>query len=243
MLRILYISIILVFGYTNVQAQGITLNGYLRDSTNHSPIIGGTVMNATTGKSVKTNELGFFRLPVTYNDRLYAVATAYHFDTLTYSPLFVDTVTIYLSPSGAMLPGVTVTSQFSKYQLDSMQRKAAFDAARGPEMHTVANPTSSAFGMNINLDRFFKKKYKNQRRQEHTFGKTEEALYVHSRFSPEMVSSYTGLTGEELRVFLLRYTPSYIWLREHPTDAEIMYYLNDKLKEFRASPGAKKSAR
>lgn len=235
MFRVFFIIIPLLFFGTSAKAQPKVLNGYLRDSITHFPIRGGTLTNATSGKRVMSNEKGFFRLEVANNDVLYAVANAYRFDTLTYSPLFADTVVIYLSPTGAVLPNVTVTTQYNKYQLDSIERKRAFEANRGQVLPTVASSPSSGFGLTINLDRFFKKKYRDQKRQEHTFRKSEQAAYIQYRFPPELVAYYTGLKGEELRTFMLRYMPSYEWLRQHPTKEEVMYYLNEKIKAYRAA--------
>jgi hypothetical protein len=235
LLKAVYACFMLLLAFTNVQGQVRTINGYLRDSITHYPISGGTITNATSGKRIQSDERGFFRLEAKANDPLYAVAPAYRFDTLIYSPLFADTITIYLSPTGAVLPTVTVTAQYTKYQLDSIQRREAFEENKGTVMRRVAPTPSTSFGLTINLDRFFKKKYQRQKQQERTFRKTEEALYVHYRFSPQLVSYYTGLKGEQLRAFMLRYTPSYNWLRQHPSNEAVMYYLNEKIKEFRAS--------
>lgn len=234
MSRILAILVILLSCRSNVQAQVKQMHGYLRDSITHYPISGGILTNATSGKRVASNEKGFFRLEVSPNDVIYAVASAYRFDTLTYSSLFADTVVLYLSPTGAVLPTVTVTAQYNKYQLDSIERKRAFEEHRGPVMRTVASTPSSGFGLTINLDRFFKKEYKGQKKQERTFRKSEEAAYIQYRFSPELAAYYTGLKGEELRAFLFRYMPSYEWLRLHPSNEDVMYYLNEKIKEYRA---------
>lgn len=232
--KALYTSVLLVLCSLHLQAQVQTMNGYLRDSITHFPIRGGTLTNASTGKRVTTGEKGFFRLEAAPNQVIYAMAAAYRYDTLTYSPLFADTVVIYLAPTGSVLPTVTVTAQYNKYQLDSLRRKEAFDEHRKRSLPMVASAPSSGFGLTINLDRFFKKKYSQRKRQERTFHKTEEALYVHYRFSPELVAYYTGLKGDELRAFLLRYTPSYSWLRQHPSNEAVMYYLNEKIKDFRA---------
>lgn len=233
MKKSLYLLAFLLFGTTAVQAQMTTLNGYLRDSSTRAPISSGTITNFNTGRSVRTDSRGFFRLRVSPNDRIYAVAGAYRFDTFTYSPLFADTVTIYLSPTGALLPGVTVTAEYSRYQLDSIARRRAFEEARGPVMPTVASTPSTGFGLTINLDKFWKKEAKRKKSLERAYRQNEEEAYIHYRFSPELVSSYTGLKAEELKAFMQRYTPSHTWLRQHPTDAEVMYYLNEKMKEFR----------
>jgi hypothetical protein len=43
------------------------------------------------------------------------------------------------------------------------------------------------------------------------------------------------LKGDDLRAFLTRYTPSYEWLRAHTSNDEILFYINDKLKLFKAA--------
>jgi hypothetical protein len=48
-----------------------------------------------------------------------------------------------------------------------------------------------------------------------------------------MVQSYTGLTGDSLHLFMRQYTPSYEWLRDHPSKIEMIYYINDNIKKFR----------
>ncbi|HEY1114655.1 MAG TPA: hypothetical protein VGE66_13880 [Chitinophagaceae bacterium] len=224
--------VLLLFCGTTVQAQMI--NGFLRDSITHYPISGGTITNATSGRSIKTDNRGFFRLRVEPNDRLYAVANAYRFDTLTYTTLFSDTVIIYLAPTGAVLPTVTVTAEYNRYQLDSIARRKAFEAARGPVMPTVASTPSTGFGLSINMDKFWSKEAKRKRQLDRTYHQAEEEAYVYYRYSPEVVAYYTGLKGDELKAFMQRYTPSYEWLRQHPYNEDVMYYLNDKIKLYKA---------
>lgn len=229
----LYLLVLAVLLYTNVNAQTKWLNGYLKDSSTHAPIAGGTVTNFHTRQKVQTDHSGFFRLQASPNDVLYAFAKSYRFDTLRVSFLFQDTVTIYLSRTEHLLPGVTVTSQYNQYQVDSIDRRKTFELMRGNKLNTVSSTSSGGFGVGLSLDRLFKKKYRNQKKEEKQFEKTEEWSYVNYRFSPDIVTGYTGLQGEALRDFLARYTPSYQWLRQHPLDDDILYYINDKLKEYR----------
>jgi hypothetical protein len=217
------------------QAQVKTMNGYLRDSITHFPIPGGTITNANSGKRVVSNDRGFFRLEVAPNDIIYSVANTYRFDTLTYSALFADTVVVYLAPTGALLPNVTVTAQYNKYQLDSIERRKVYEKLRGPEMPTVASTPSTGFGLTINLDKFWKKEAKEKKRREQAHREAEEEAYIRYRYSPEVVAYYTGLRGDELKAFIQRYTPSYKWLRQHPSNEDVMYYLNEKIKEYKAS--------
>lgn len=226
--------LILVFFATSAVAQRQWVSGFLLDSATHFPVAGGVVRNTITNKSIRTDSKGFFRLEVAPKDVLYSLAPSYRFDTLTYAYLFSDTIIIYLSPAGIVLPTITVSSADSRYKMDSMERRREFDENMGDAVRAVSGTNSSAFGIGINLDRFFKKKYKYQRKNEMAFRRMERQAYIDYRFSPHLVAYYTGLKGDALRDFLYLYTPSYEWLRAHPANEAVFYYINEKIKEFRA---------
>lgn len=234
MLKIYHLTFILIFITCKVNAQSRVLNGYLLDSITHFPVSNGIITNANSNKSVHSDVKGFFRLEAAPNDFIYASAKSYHYDTLIYSFIFTDTITIYLAPSGNILPNVTVTTRYNKYQLDSLERKRAFEEDRGTVLKTLSTSHPSGFGLTFNLDRFFKKKYKNQKREERLFEMMEKMSYTDYRFSPHIVASYAGLKGEALRSFLKQYTPDYNWLRQHPSNEDVLYYINDKLKAYKA---------
>lgn len=225
--------IILVIISFKANAQAKVINGYLLDSITHFPIANGTITNDTNKKTVHSNEKGFFRLEAAPNDFIYAYAKSYRYDTLIYSFIFTDTVALYLSPAANILQNVTVTTKYNKYQLDSIERKTAFDQLRGTRMKTFSESHPSGFGLAFNLDKVFTKKYKNQKRQKQMFDASERMAYINSRFSPHIVAYYTGLKGDELKEFLNQYTPGYTWLRQHTSEEDMLYYINDKLKTYR----------
>ena len=214
-------------------AQQPLVMGYLRDSMTMYPIAGGTITNWNTKKKTLTDGNGYFKIEAKNNELLYAQAPQYAYDTLRTSILLNDTVTIFLSSTGDVLPVVTISTGYTKYQLDSLSRIRSFLQARGNTLTTVSRPNTSGFGVALNLDRIFKDKYKNKKRQEELFERTERFAYVEYRFPARLVAYYTGLKGDALRDFVFRYTPSYEWLRRHPSNEEVLWYINDKLKEFR----------
>lgn len=217
-----------------VPAQSKVISGYLLDSLTHFGIADGTVTNGTAGKSAKTGEKGFFRIKAAPNDFIYATAKSYHYDTMVYSYIFTDTITIYLSPAGNVLPNVTVTTKLNKYQLDSVERKTSFEQDMGKPMKTLSSNHETGFGLTFNLDKVFKKKYRDREKAEKMFEVREKLAYIDYRFSPYIVTYYTHLKGDDLRDFLRRYTPNYNWLRQHPNDEDVMLYINDKLKAWHA---------
>lgn len=216
-----------------VDAQQI-VSGFIRDSLTHFPVSNVTVLNESSRKKVLTDSKGFFYLYAQPGDLLQFTAKNYHIDTLRFISVFTDTIQVFLSPRGEMLEMVTVAATYSKYQLDSMKRKADFDEMRGTVLNTVSRP-SNGFGLSLNLDRIFKRKYSNRKKEEELFKKTEKIAYVQYRFSPYLVAQYTGLKGDALRDFMFRYTPSYQWLRQHTTNEELVYYINEKLKLYKQS--------
>jgi len=231
-IRFLALLTTVVGSAINAQAQRTILNGVIKDSITQLPIHNVTISNPITRTKVRTDANGFFRIAVAPDEILYFFAPSYRIDTLRYSVLFQNPVTLFLTPNGEWLGGVTVEAQYSKYQLDSMERIASFKAAQGQRLRTASSLNEGGFGIGINLDRIFKSKYKQHKKQEALFQRTEERAYVEYRFSSKMVAAYTGLKGEKLREFMLQYTPDYKWLRQHPSQEALLIYINEKLKVF-----------
>ncbi|MGZ8537493.1 MAG: hypothetical protein ACXWV9_04470 [Flavisolibacter sp.] len=223
--------IVFIFLLNKADAQQL-VSGYIKDSLTHFPVSSVTVLNESSRIKVHSDSKGFFYLYAQPGDLLQFTVENYKIDTLRFFSVFTDTIQIFLSPRGEMLEMVTVASTYSKYQLDSMKRKADFNEMRGTVLNTVSRP-QSGFGLSLNLDRIFKKKYSNQKKEEKLFEKTEVIAYVQYRFSSYMVAQYTGLKGDALRDFMYRYTPSYQWLRQHTTNEEVVYYISEKLKLYK----------
>ncbi|HJW16273.1 MAG TPA: hypothetical protein VJ499_04100 [Flavisolibacter sp.] len=229
---------LICIGYYS-HAQTITVSGWVKDSITHFPISNGTLVNEKSRAVYKTDVNGLFTMKLSPGDMLLASAPDYHSDTLRYSFLSTDTITIYLSPTGDLLPNVTVSARYNKYQLDSLERRSTFDLMRGNALSTISKNRHEGFGLVLNLDRLTKRKYKDKRKQEKSFENTEEFAYSHYRYPPSMVAYYSGLRGDTLRQFMYEHTPSYQWLRQHTTNEEVIYYISDHLKLYRERQAAK----
>ena len=205
--------------------------GFVKDSVTLYPIAG-KVTNVTKKRSVTTDANGFFKLDASANDFMFISAANYRYDTLNYSTFFTDSITILLSPAGTILPNVTVTTRYNRYQLDSIQRITEFQQDRGTVHNTIERNRGPGFGVVVNLDRF-KKKYRDKKNDERVFNMLEKNAYIDYRFSPQIVALYTGLKGTPLQAFITKNRPSYEWLRLHTTNEDVLYYINQKLKESR----------
>lgn len=221
--------IVLSFSF-HAQAQ-VWVKGYLRDRLSHQAIVNGEIRSSLSNTLSDTN--GFFRIRVTEGDIVSAKKFGYRFDTVHFSFHHIDSsLIIYMEPLGNLMKNVTVKSSYSAYQMDSMQRRRAFDEERSKTTF-ISKQAHRGFGLVFNLDRLTKSNDKHLKKQKEIFRKTEEWAYVRSRFSDSIVQSYTGLTDDSLHLFMNHYTPSYEWLRSHPSKIELVYYISEKLEFFR----------
>ena len=126
---------------------------------------------------------------------------------------------------------MVVTGNYTEYQHDSIARRREFLQVVGEnKIPTVSRPNDDkSFGVAVNLDHFSKKE-KNKRKARELFDITEEEAYINYRWNDSVVAKYTKLEADALIGFLQEYRPSYEWLRRHPQDEDIMYYINDRLK-------------
>lgn len=224
---LLLVATLLISAWGHAQVRAIY--GYVKDSTTLYPIVA-KVTNVTKKRSVTTDANGFFKLDASAKDFIFISAPDHLYDTLNYSLFFTDTITVLLASSGTLLPDVTVTTRYNRYQLDSIQRITEFQQDRGTTYNTVDGNHGPGFGVTINLDRF-KKKYRDKKKDERVFNMLEKNAYINYRFSPQIVALYTGLKGEKLQSFIMKNQPTYDWLRQHPTNEDVLYYINEKLKE------------
>jgi hypothetical protein len=230
--RTLLVFFVLSFSIV-LSAQNRTIWGYLRDSATQEPIALASVKNLSTGQTVMTSSTGRFKINLAKNQYLGFAAVDYHFDTIQYNGWrqLQDTLQLLLRPLAHTLGNVTVTARgMSRYQLDSMERRNEFLKDVGHVQPVLAQPQYGV-GIAISLDRFSKKE-KGKRKAFDFYDENEKEEYINYRFPAKLVTEYTGLKDEKLQDFMQRYRPTYEWLRAHPSEEDIKYYLNDKLKVY-----------
>ena len=209
--------------------------GVLRDSATKERIVLASVTNLNTKNTVMTSNAGVFKIELLENQILSFAAVGYHFDTVAFhkKSLQKDTLYLFLSPLAHSLGNVTVTAKgMSAYQMDSIERRTDF-------LQNIVNYTIPTFalsnsgaGLGISLDRYSKKE-KNKRKAFAFFETNEREAYINYRFPSSIVTKYSGLKDDALQSFMQLHRPSYEWLRQHKTEEDIKYYINEKLKAFK----------
>lgn len=236
---LIIIAVILCMQQAHAQRSRRQIKGYVRDSITGIPIVNAIISNETTHKMVTPNQDGFFSITAAQGDMIFINAFNYNFDTLHATGRTPDTLRIVLTRIAGLLPGVTVTTTqgYTRYQLDSLRRREAFVKDMGaPKMKTISKADNMGAGFAINLDKLSRKRDKDRAKAYSSFDKLETLAYTDYRFSPQIVAQYTGLHGDSLVAFLRQYTPTNEWLRAHPDNDNVLYYINDKMKAFAKNP-------
>jgi len=206
--------------------------GRLIDSITLLPVQDVHVIDRNTRQGDVTNGRGLFVLEGNLGDTLSFIKVGYRQQNfvLKGNRAAMDTLSITIFPEVHELRAVTVSAySYADYRQDSTERRKNFSEIVGYSHHYFESSNSGA-GIGFSLDRLFSRKEKRQKKALRFFQENEEQQYINFRFNPILLHSLTGLRGEPLREFIAKYQPSYKWLREHPANEDILYYVNDKLK-------------
>ena len=221
-----------------VAAQKKSLRGTIQDKTNQQPIRMASIRNMINGTTVISKQDGSFIIDVTPGIILAFSANGYYTDTISISNIngLENGLQIRLRPLPSTLENVTVTSSHTRYQNDSLERRKQFLETVGENKISAVSRTNSEkdFGIAINLDHFDKKE-KNKRKARSLFELTEEEAYINFRWNESVVEKYTNYSKDELTAFIQKSRPTYEWLRKHPTEEDLLYYINSQLKKNRKS--------
>lgn len=235
MKKSLYLLLFICTAFTTKAQQKNTIVGIVKDSVSNTIIEFASISNINKKNTIVSNTKGIFKIDIAINHLLSVAAVGYNFDTIriTETLLKADTLVILLHPLSKRLADVTVstTTRFNQYQLDSIERRRDFFINRSDVKIPVVSLANSGVGLGINLDHFYNRE-KRKRSALDLFNDMENESYTNYRFTPTVIIKYTQLEGDELVEFMQKYRPSYTWLRNHTTEEDMLYYINDKLKTY-----------
>ncbi|PUZ25187.1 hypothetical protein DCC81_12830 [Chitinophaga parva] len=212
-----------------VQAKAqVTVTGMVQDE-NKLVMPGTSVLNKTTGKRNYADAGGFYRIEAHRGDSLVFSFVGYITNTFAVNQS-TGTLTrnIVLSKQERFLHGVEVKSQYTPYQLDSMDRRAQFQPwIEAKDIPLAGNSTPEGFGVSFSPITRFSKKEKEKRKFQKIYVQNEREKYIDSRYTPLLVSQVTGLKGDSLLRFMQKVRPQYEILRVQPSE-EFIYWIADQ---------------
>jgi len=192
------------------------------------------VTNITTSTSVYNNTRGEFGLGLKQGDQLVFQKENYIADTIVYAGEKV--LVVNLKRASIYIDPVTVVARKTPEEILN-QRKIDYNKA-----YRLADPGSllsvGQNGAGLSIDavyNFFSKEGKNARRLTKYFQREYEDNIVDLRFSKELIRNVTGLEGEPLDNFMVRYRPSYAFVMQ-ANHYELVHYIKSKYEFFKHVP-------
>lgn len=217
------------------------LHGRIERQRSSEVLQGVSVYNQTRDRTNRSDAGGNYRIEAHPGDTVIFTSAGYLPDTSFVAGWMLeetDGYNIYLKPHLVSLPAVVV-EQNSQYLLDSLQRRDDYTWIYAQHQDAVISDTNFTRGFGLSFDlNFYSKHQKEKRELRKRLAQEEEDYYIDFRCPPAYVGRITGLHGDSLRLFLLRYRPGYSFCRK-ASNEDIFLYINDKVKLFRHPPPSK----
>ncbi|KYP13295.1 MAG: hypothetical protein A1D16_06565 [Flavihumibacter sp. CACIAM 22H1] len=208
------------------------ISGTVFDANTDSLLQDVFVLNLNTQQSTVVSKNGRYSIPAAEGNRLVFTAIGYAPDTLKVEfHMFVTGYDISLKQRYSLLKTIVVSDR--DYQADSLERREAYRHLLDKPLPGITgkNTPQSGFGIVLSPASFFSSKAKQQRELKKRLLYNEEMEYVDFRFSTSFVQKYTGLHGDSLQTFMLRFRPSYEFCRQSNQE-DMINYINEKLKIY-----------
>jgi hypothetical protein len=212
------------------------LTGKVRQKEDRKILASVTVTNKTQQKVNISDIGGNYRIVANPGDTITFMLAGLRPETIIADSRMLaekDGHQIYLEPRSVLLPTVKVDGQ-TNYQLDSMKRREDYQKLYPVHPRKLIGNETPAAGVGIVIapNDYFSARETQKRRLRRRLAEEEREYYIDSRFPAVYVAKMTGLKGDSLQVFLVRYRPTYDFCRK-ASNEDIFLYINDKVRIYR----------
>ena len=207
------------------------LKGKVYQAISDSSLYGVNVLNTANKQSVRSEPDGSYSIAAAEGDRVIFSMTGFKSDTVTVTyGLLLTQYDVTLSIKVVSLKEVTVTGS---YRMDSLARRNYYENvyAKKPGI-TGYNRPENGLGISVSPLSFFSTETREERELRKRLIKDEKEDFIDHSFPQDWVEKITNLHGDSLGLFMYMYRPSYNFCR-NTTKADMLVYINDKLKEFK----------
>lgn len=227
----------LAVGWQPVSAQD-AIQGLVFDINTKQRVSRVFIYNPRNDAGGYNNTKGEFEIQAQSGDILIAAANGYYADTLRVAD---DPVVVFqLERSTILIDEVSVIARRSpEERLAENQREYSTAYSRGnPGSILSIAPT----GAGVSIDALYKlisREGRNARRLQEIIEEDYRESVIDYRFTPELVSRATGLSGEPLRDFMRQYRPSYFFVLS-ANDYNMVFYIRSSYAQYRQRPSLRR---
>jgi hypothetical protein len=187
-------------------------------------------VNLDLRQSAYTDDKGSFSIYVRPGDHLAFSYIGYKAVEKNLPAIIGSTeIVVKMQPMNYQLEEFTVRPGYTNYQVDSLQRRSTYQR---PLVMPHANPFNSPISA---LAQLFAPTTKATFRFQKNYAKWETQLFIDSRYSPELVTQLTGLTGDSLGSFMNSNPMPYDYARS-ATELELKMWIRYNYKQWMKNP-------
>lgn len=229
-----YIYIISSIFYCSILYAQDKIEGIVLDKDTKQRIARVLLINKTTGANTYNNMKGEFALEMNLGDQIIAQKEHYFNDTLIYNGAKV--LIVNLKKTAILIDPVTVVARRSPEEILAQRRRDYSKTYRLADPGSFISVGPNGAGLSIDaVYNYFSKEGKNARRLIKYFEREYEDNVIDMRFSKELIRTVTGLEGEPLDNFLVRYRPSYDFVVA-ANHYQMVHYIKTKYEFFKHVP-------
>lgn len=209
-----------------VAADAAVWRGTITDADSKQPIQGATITNTASKMFVLTDERGQFNIEGNPGDKVTFYCPGYRTETHVIIPgLEGIRLNFALRRASRELQEVVIKQKYkTQYQIDSAERQAEHSRTLARKKSNLASPVSF-------LAERTSRRQKAIFRFQKDFARLEEEQFTDSRYTPELVSALTNLSGDTLAYFMNNYRISYDYART-ATPLELKMWVMYNYKDF-----------
>lgn len=206
------------------------LKGVVVDKASGEPLSSVTVVNTLTQDATYTNERGEFVLKAKTGEPIGFSRIGYEVLRKSMPPtLSVANMRVELEPMSIIMEDVVIRPGYSPYQVDSIRRRSTY--ARAIARQKVTSVMSPVSLIADRLSKRSKQIYAFQK----SFNHWEGERFIDSRYTPELVQTLTGLSGDTLAHFMNNYPMPYDYARA-ATELEVKMWIRHNYRKWMARP-------
>lgn len=222
----LFLFFLLVFCRSSAQ----TLQGVITEAQTGKPLSAVTVVNIATQQSVYTDVSGAFSLPLNGSRQVVFTYVGYkNIQKYITDEEIEKGVKVAMSIIRYELSEFILRPGYTPYQLDSIRRRAVYSRTM------VWQRTSSVMSpFSLLADRLSHKSRQRYQFQKN-FYKWEGEKFIDTRYTPELVASLTGLTGDTIGYFMNANPMPFDYARA-ATDLELKMWIRYNYKQWLKKP-------
>ncbi|GAA4459529.1 hypothetical protein GCM10023093_00650 [Nemorincola caseinilytica] len=204
-----------------------TLQGIVSDAATHKPIFPATVVNVRTREVAYTNTNGYYSITAQQGDVIAFTCIGYKNEERTKPPsVLIANLNVAMEQQEYELKTVVLgPGALTKYQVDSIERAQVYKI---PLQRRPPSPIMSPVSA---IAEKFSKKAKRTYQFQEDFANAELQKFIDTRYTPDVVTSVTGLTGDSIGYFMYAYPMPYEFAR-NATGLEIKMWVRDNYKQW-----------